>query len=63
MPTGSEPIWLEAPERLKGIVSFHTDLNEINILSDFEATPPKKKAEKIQAHVRGKHNNTNGNLF
>ena len=59
--TGSDQIWLEAPEKLKGLASFQTDLQEINILTDFTATPPKKKSNKIEVHVRRK--DTNGSLF
>lgn len=55
MPTGSDQFWLEAPEKLRGIASFQTDLSEINIQSSFEATPQLKKSPEKITHVRRKH--------
>jgi hypothetical protein len=60
---GSDDLWLEVPEKLKGIASFNTDLPEINTLTQFEATAPKKKSDtKINVYVRRKDTG-NGNLF
>ncbi len=61
MPIGSDQIWLEAPDRLKGLASFQTNLPEINILTDFIAEPPRKKSNKIEVHVRRKDDP--GSLF
>ena len=62
MPIGSDQIWLEFHEKLKGMADFTTNLPEINTLTEFVATPPKKKSEKINVHVRRKDNNR-GELF
>jgi hypothetical protein len=62
-PIGFDQIWLEEPELYKGSAIFTTNLPEINNLSTFQANEPKKVEEKIKAHVRGKGNKCNGNLF
>ena len=61
-PTGFDQIWLEDPEKHKGIAIFGSDLPEINNLSTFEAKPHKKVDTKIKAHVRGK-DDKRGSLF
>ena len=52
---GSDQFWLEEPEKIRGLASFHTDLGEINIQSSFEATPKLKRATGNTTHVRRKH--------
>jgi len=61
MHIGCDQIWLDEVKKLKGLAEFHTDLSDINILNSFEVAEPKKKAEKIQVHVRRKDNA--GGLF
>jgi hypothetical protein len=62
MPTGSDVIWLEVPEKLKGLTEFTPDLPGINTpLTNYEASEPIKKSTKETTYVRRKP--TGGDLF
>jgi len=62
IPTGSEEIWLEERQTLKGVAEFNTDLPGINKLSTFEPAEPPKRTNKNVADVRN-NRKQRGSLF